>query len=75
MYEWFAGCGPASTTMAVSQQSTKLDVSDGLQCMLESQSSRIYELANKSEGKQIKSKSCCLPCLLYKLPLEGVAQV
>lgn len=41
----------------------------------ESLSSMIYELANKSKGKQIKSKSYYLPCLLFELPLEGVAQV
>ena len=38
-------------------------------------SSRIDELASKSEGKQVKSKSSLLPCLLCELSLENEAQI
>ena len=38
-------------------------------------SSRIDELASKSEGKQVKSKSSLLPCLLCELSPENEAQI
>jgi hypothetical protein len=58
-------------------ESTRLDVSAGLQYLPESQRSQLKcqwrdGLASETKGKQAASRSFPLPCPLYWLPASGV---
>lgn len=72
---WLSLKGKSKSPVVV--ESTRLDVSAGLQYLPESQRSQLKcqwrdGLASETKGKQAASRSFPLPCPLYWLPASGV---
>lgn len=57
-------------------QSTKLEVSSGLQYMLETHPKEVgSNVRIEIKDKQARSQELFLPCPLYRLPQDSVAQI